>query len=141
MQSPALTRVIEQDNGLRSTESFSFRVSLNETTAPLSSIKLATPREFITNRLSRFFIRPNIIDPKCIPNLSQLGSFLMKHETKFIGILGQPGNNEEFHKIISVNDQHMTVIITWKALVNDNSSTQRITYGQHFIQLRNLYET
>lgn len=140
MQSPALTRVIEQDNGLRSTESFSFRVSLNETTAAPTKI-ITNPREFIVNRLSRFFIRPNIIEQKSLPNLSQLGSFLMKHETKLIGVLGQPGNTEEFHKIISMNDQHMTVIVTWKALVNDNSSVQRMTYGQHFIQLRSLYET
>lgn len=137
MQSPALSRVSQQDNGLRSTESFSFRVTLSES----SAVNSASPREFVTNRLSRFFIRPNIIDPKCIPNLSHLGSFLMKHETKYIGVLGQPGNTEEFHKIVSQPDRHMTVVVTWKALVNDNSSAQRVTYGQHFVQLRSLYET
>lgn len=77
-----------------------------------------------------------------IPAVCQIGSFLMKHETKYIGITGQGGlNNEEFNNIISNNDQHMTIVLTWKAVVSDNSSAQRQAYGQHFLQLRNLYET
>lgn len=76
-----------------------------------------------------------------IPDIEQIGSFLMKHETKFIGVIGQVGNNEEFNNIVSTSDPHMTIILTWRAIVSDNSSLQREAYGQHFLQLRSLYET
>lgn len=34
----------------------------------------------------------------------------------------------------------MTMIITWKASISDPTSASRISFGQHFVQLRNLYE-
>lgn len=65
----------------------------------------------------------------------------MKNETKFIGAVSQIGNNEEFNNIVSTRDSHMTLMLTWKAIVSDNNSVQRQAYGQHFVQLRNLYES
>lgn len=100
-----------------------------------------SPHEFIENRSSNLVIKsiPNI--ERAIPSTSNLGSFLMKNETKYIGVMKQISNNEEFNNIITTPDPHMTVILTWKAIVSDNNSTQRIAYGQNFVQLRNLYET
>lgn len=77
---------------------------------------------------------------RSIPNVANLGSFLMKNETKFIGVLGQTGNNEEFNNIVSTFDPHMTIAISWRAIVSDNSSTQRQAFGQHFVQLRHLFD-
>lgn len=102
---------------------------------------MTDPALFVRNRLSTLPIKqiPNVA--KCVPDTTNVGSFLMKHETKYIGIIGQLGNSEEFNNIVATVDLHMTIALTWKANVCDNSSIQRIAYGQHFVQLRNLYET
>lgn len=65
----------------------------------------------------------------------------MKNETKFIKVLNQISNSEEFNQIVSTFDPHMTLVLTWSAIVSDNNSAQRTTFGQHFVQLRNIYET
>lgn len=127
------------DGGLRTTESIGFRCGLEESSS--TSNVPENPRQFIENRLSKLDIKHIANIEHAIPDVSQIGSFLMKHETKFIGIIGQVGNNEEFNNIVSTNDQHMTIVLTWKAIVSDNSSAQRHAVGQHFLQLGNLYET
>lgn len=137
--------VATTEGGLRMTETISFRCSLEEksiaSTTTTTTTTFTDPTKFVRNRLSILPIKkvPNIA--KYVPDTSNVGSFLMKHETKYIGIIGQLGNSEEFNNIVSTVDPHMTIALTWKANVCDNSSVQRIAYGQHFVQLRNLYET
>ena len=140
MQSPGYNRIFNKDGetGLRTTESISFRCSLLE--KPKSTQIAQSPTEFIRQRLSTLDVKRCANVEKIIPDVRSLGSFLMKNETKFIGALGQTGNSEEFNNIVSTYDPHMTVALTWKAVVSDNSSVQRHTYGQHFVQLRHLYE-
>lgn len=121
------------------TETISLRCWLDEKPPQANVIK--TPIDFINSRLSKLIIKPFEEINKIVPDTSLLGSFLMKHEMKKIGSLNQMISSEEFNKIITSSDPHMTVAITWKAIVSDNNSSQRIAYGQHFIQLRNLYET
>lgn len=137
MQSPSLTRVFDENGGLRSTERIDLRFSLTECQNRIT----ADPTEFIKDRLSQLTIVPSEDVDNFIPNLAKIGSFLMKNETKYIGVLGQTGNNEDFNNIVSNADRHLCVILTWKAVVHDNSSLQRLAFGQHFVQLRNLYET
>lgn len=156
LQSPGYERIFEKDCGLKSTDSLGFRIPLIETSNASSAIppQSVTAKEFINNKLSNLQIKSiddnsssssssSILEPPLPPTIKSINSFLMKHETKFIGIFGQQvgSNNEEFNNIISNDDKHMTLCITWKTKINDNNSMQRITYGQHFIQLRNLYET
>lgn len=131
------------EGGLRMTESISFRCSLEEKSEESTKkMSMATdPAQFVRNRLSILPIKRIPDAEKLVPNTANVGSFLMKHETKYIGIIGQLGNSEEFNNIVSTIDRHMTIALTWKANVCDNSSVQRIAYGQHFVQLRNLYET
>lgn len=123
------------------TESISFRCSLEEKTAESKATTSVDPTQFVRNRLSILPIKHVLNVEKFVPDTANVGSFLMKHETKFIGVIGQVGNSEEFNNIVSTVDPHMTIAVTWKANVCDNSSVQRIAYGQHFVQLRNLYET
>lgn len=137
MQSPGLTRVFDENCGLRSNERIDLRFSLNE----YQNVATEDPTMFIKDRLSQLTIVPSKDIDSAIPNLSKIGSFLMKNETKYIGVLGQTGNNEDFNNIVSNLDRHLCVILTWKAMVHDNSSLQRLAFGQHFVQLRNLYET
>lgn len=140
MKSPGLQQIFDKFGGLRTMDSLSLRIPLIE------SNNAATPAndetDFIRKRLTNLTIKPktDVLVGSPLPAINQMGSFLMKHETKYIGDLGQLGNSEEFNNIVSQNDPHMTVILTWMAVINDNSSVQRITYGQHFVQLRNLYE-
>lgn len=138
MQSPGLTRVFDENAGLRSTERIDLRFSLNE----YQNQSTNDPTQFIRDRLSELVIVPRSKDvDAAIPSMAKMGSFLMKNETKYIGVLGQTGNNEEFNNIVSNLDRHLCVILTWRAVVHDNSSLQRLAFGQHFVQLRNLYET
>ncbi|KAG4074060.1 hypothetical protein HA402_014265 [Bradysia odoriphaga] len=137
MQSPGISRVFDENAGLRSTERIDLRFSLNEYQNKVTP----DPTEYIKDRLSHLTIVPSNDVDSVIPNMAKIGSFLMKSETKFIGVLGQAGNNEEFNNIVSNVDRHLCVILTWRAIVHDNSSLQRLAYGQHFVQLRNLYET
>lgn len=123
------------------TESISFRCSLEEKLVDPKMKTATDPAQFVRNRLSILPIKQMPNAEKCVPNTANVGSFLMKHETKYIGIIGQLGNSEEFNSIVSAMDPHMTIALTWKANVCDNSSVQRVAHGQHFIQLRNLYET
>lgn len=129
--------MFDENAGLRSTERIDLRFSLNEYQNKTAS----DPTEYIKDRLSQLTVVPGKDVDSAIPNMAQIGSFLMKSETKFIGVLGQTGNNEEFNNIVSSLDRHLCVILTWRATVHDNSSLQRLAFGQHFVQLRNLYET
>lgn len=140
MQSPGMQRMFAtESSGLRTTESLSMRIDLRESG---DRPKPDSTTAFVVDRLSSIVIKEDIpVDARVLPPFTQLNSFLMKNETKFIGVLGQTGNNEEFNQIVTDADPHMTFCVTWRALVNDNSSQQRMAFGQHFVQLRSLYET
>lgn len=151
MQSPGQQRLlVEQAAGLRTSESISLRVSLEERLPPNDGRQAQQPLEFIQRQLSGVQLITSSGDDgnddeksaaPPLPALNQLGSFLMKNETRFIGVLGQTGNNEEFNNIVSQSDRHMTIALSWRAVISDNSSMQRTAYGQHFVQLRFLYDT
>lgn len=139
LHSPGMQRTFTEASGLRTTESLAIRIPLCEKRA---TSKPSTTTDFVRNRLSSIVINNDIpVEASVLPPFTQLNSFLMKNETKFIGVLGQTGNNEEFNQIVTDPDPHMTFAVTWRAVVNDNSSQQRQAFGQHFVQLRNLYET
>lgn len=120
-------------------ETVSLRCWLDEKPPQTSRPKTST--EFIASRLSKLDIKPIDEISEIIPDLSLPGSFLVRHETKSIGSIGQMISTEEFNSIVTSTDSHMAVAITWKAVISDNNSSQRFAYGQHFVQLRNLYET
>lgn len=137
-QSPGYNRVIHEGGGLRINESISFRCALDKTE---SKLKPNSALEFIQNRLSTLVIKSFPDIDNVVPNTSNLESFLMKNETKYIGVLRQVNNSEEFNNIVSTHDPHLTVVLTWRAIVMDNNSSQRLAFGQHFVQLRHLYDT
>lgn len=140
LHSPSAQRTFGELSGLRTTESLAIRIPLCEKN--IDTLLATTTSAFLQNRLSSIVIKNDIpVDASVLPPFTQLNSFLMKNETKFIGVLGQTGNNEEFNQIVTDADPHMTFAVTWRAVVNDNSSQQRQAFGQHFVQLRHLYET
>lgn len=139
LQSPGYNRIINENKGLRINESIGLRCCLEKNDE--QKTRPTDPSTFIRNRLSSLTIKPTAIVERDIPPASSLSSFLMKNETKFIKVLNQISNSEEFNQIVSTFDPHMTIVLTWSAIVSDNNSAQRTTFGQHFVQLRNIYET
>lgn len=138
MKGPGYNQIFQQGGGLRTSETIGLRCELQPRNS-LSKEKLS-PSEFIKNRIAKVCLKKIDSLDRYIPDVINLGSFLMKHETKYIGVLGQVGNNEEFNNIVSTFDPHLTVGVSWKALVSDNSSAQRQAFGQHFVQLRHLFD-
>lgn len=131
--------------GLNTMESFALRMVLSERKQQHCRVTKATAGDAVA------FVRGCLTDIRLsaaqgeagsvVPTFEKLDSFLMKNETKYIGQLGQTGNNEVFNQIVTQVDRHMTFALTWRATVNDNMSQQRTAFGQHFVQLRKLYET
>lgn len=142
MKSPGYNRTIIGDGGLRLNESIGFRCALDKASnyAAERPAKNTTQLEFVRNRLSQVIIKPIPNIKRHVPNTLSMNSFLIKNETKYLGVIKQSSNSEEFNSIVATYDPHMTIVLTWKAIVSDNNSMQRIAYGQNFVQLRHLYE-
>jgi trafficking protein particle complex subunit 8 len=96
--------------------------------------------KYVASKLSNITISAADGNKAFLKNFTPIGSFLIKNETKYIQVFNQNANTEEFNSILSSVDKHMTVWVTWQAVVCDSNSVRRQTNGQHFIQLRNLYE-
>lgn len=92
---------------------------------------------YIRGRLSSVDIFPvNNHTDNQIPKSHELYSFFIKNETKFFN---SNITTEEFNTTVGMTDPHMTIALNWTAAVVVNSA-QRIAHGQHFVQLRHLYE-
>ncbi|XP_058458900.1 trafficking protein particle complex subunit 8 [Malaya genurostris] len=124
--------------GLKTNETLSLRCNLQKRPDEVKFV--GDVREYISDKLSTISIRaPSEEMIQCLPSFYSTGSFLMKNETKYIRVY-ESTNNEEFNQIISNLDRHMTVCVNWSAQINDNGSS-RLAYGQHFVQLRILYDS
>uniref|UniRef100_A0A1I8NQR6 Trafficking protein particle complex subunit 8 n=1 Tax=Stomoxys calcitrans TaxID=35570 RepID=A0A1I8NQR6_STOCA len=127
---------LQGDNCLKPSKNASFQCRLTERT---SAADKPLPQELLKSRLSYMNIytkKPaNNTEPN-IPKMSEMYSFLTKHETVFFN----PSiTTEEFNNIVASYKPHTTIAICWSAAIVQNSQ-QRQAYGQHFIQLKNIYE-
>lgn len=139
MNSPSYERIFKGDDetGLKSDEAISLRIPLMD---KATSVTKTSIQDFLNSQISEVVVRSIREAKNQLPELATPGSFLMKHETKYIDVFEKGMTAEEFSSIISKPDRHMTICLSWKAIVNDGGAIQRNTFGQHFIQLRNLYE-
>lgn len=71
-----------------------------------------------------------------IPKMSEMYSFLTNHETIYFNT---NITTEEFNNIVASYEPHTTLAVCWTAAIVQNS-IQRLAYGQHFVQLKYLYE-
>lgn len=134
--SPGCDRVFKQNELLLATELLNFRCGLQMRDDEISK---ENEIDFISCQISRALVRNEANAPI---SLKSTNSFLMKEETKFLRVFGQTTNNEEFNQIVATPDQHMTLILNWSAVVKDNNAVvQRTAHGQHFVQMRHLYES
>lgn len=138
LQSPAYQRIFcdNDELGLKSDESIGMRLPLREKDKISREVSFV---EFLRSQLSEVTVKEMREVKHQLPDLDTPGGFLMKHETKFVDVY-RGTSAEEFSNITSKADPHMTLCVTWKALVNDGSTSQRNTFGQHFVQIRNLFE-
>ncbi|XP_055701320.1 trafficking protein particle complex subunit 8 isoform X2 [Phlebotomus papatasi] len=139
-ESPGYRNLISGSSGLKSSDLVAFRCSLDSHQPAIGENH--TPERFITAQLSRVPIKvSDAQEMKRLPAMQKVGSFLMKEETKYIKVLGSSGTSEEFNQIVSSADKHMTLAVTWSAQISDNGANRRTAAGQHFVQLRHLYES
>lgn len=71
-----------------------------------------------------------------IPKMCEMYSFLANHETIYFNT---NISSEEFNNIVASYEPHTTLAVCWTAAIVQNS-IQRLAYGQHFVQLKYLYE-
>lgn len=103
----------------------------------------SSPVKLLYERVSFVSVIPSINADKAhthIPSVHEMYGFLAKHETLFFNT---NINTDEFNSAVVNIDPHTTVILNWAAQVKlfGQDETQRLVGGQHFIQLRNLYES
>ncbi|XP_036342212.1 trafficking protein particle complex subunit 8-like [Rhagoletis pomonella] len=121
-------------------KSMNFQCRLERNTHNLAS----APSKILYERVSFVSVIPSINADKAhayIPSVHEMYGFLAKHETLYFNI---SINTDEFNSAVINSDPHTTVILNWAAHVKlggDKEEAQRLAAGQHFIQLRNLYET
>lgn len=137
--SPGSERVFKNKNPLLATELLNFRCGLQLREEDVSK---GSESEFISSQLSRVVVHEESQGQPGLMSVEGTNSFLMKEETKFLRVFGQTSNNEEFNQIVATPDQHMTLILNWSAKLKDNNAVvQRTVHGQHFVQMRHLYES
>ncbi|XP_053675032.1 trafficking protein particle complex subunit 8 [Anopheles nili] len=137
IKTPGHTK-LQAGEGLKTNETFSLRCNLQR--RPLDIAYDGNFERYVTQKLSSISIRtPEAEALATLPSVDAVGSFLLKNETKYIRVY-EPSSNEEFNQIINQSDKHMTLCVNWSATINDNGASRK-AYGQHFLQLRNLYDS
>ncbi|XP_053954695.1 trafficking protein particle complex subunit 8 [Anastrepha ludens] len=120
-------------------KSMNFQCRLERSTNKIT----VQPANVLYERVSFVNVIPSINADKAhanIPSVHEAYGFLARHETSFFNT---NINTDEFNSAVLNLDPHTTVILNWAALVklSGKDETQRFAVGQHFIQLRNLYES
>lgn len=137
-KSPGSGRIFDQNQLLTATELLGFRCGLQ---ARDGGVSKSNEIQFITSQISNLNIQSPLDDKGALAGTTT-NSFLMKEETKYLRVFGQTSNNEEFNQIVATPDQHMTLVLNWSATVKGNNAMpQRTAHGQHFVQMRHLYES
>uniref|UniRef100_A0A1Y9HER4 Uncharacterized protein n=1 Tax=Anopheles funestus TaxID=62324 RepID=A0A1Y9HER4_ANOFN len=129
---------LQSGAGLKTNETVSLRCNLQRRASEV--VYDGNFQHYVSQKLSTICVRePEAAAKATLPALDAVGSFLLKNETKFIRVY-EPGSNEEFNQIVNQRDSHMTLCVNWSATINDNGASRK-AYGQHFVQLRNLYDS
>uniref|UniRef100_A0A182JH40 Uncharacterized protein n=1 Tax=Anopheles atroparvus TaxID=41427 RepID=A0A182JH40_ANOAO len=129
---------LQAGDGLRTNDTLSLRCNLQRRPADVAYD--GNFQRYVAQKLSSVCVREPDAEAKVtLPPLDAVGSFLIKHETKYIKVY-EPSSNEEFNQMLNQRDRHMTLCVNWSATINDNGATRK-AYGQHLVQLRNLYDS
>ena len=130
-------KVIANNKNLISNDSLNLRCLLEGKADPDTKNYL----EYFKNKLSVFNIKDVEPFEETILGMHGLGNFLVKNETKFIPFTQQNISVDDFNNVLNHSNKHMTLCISWKAVVNDNGVVVRNAFGQHFLELHHLFES
>jgi hypothetical protein len=136
------TQVSKDSSELQPNESLSLRCILNERN---NSNSTNNDNASLWSRLKAK------LSVHCIQSLNELQSeifqmlkgenYLIRHETKFFPFSQANITNEDLNSLLHANNKHMTICLNWKASISDNGTFLRHAFGQHFVQIDNLFES
>lgn len=97
-------------------------------------------------RLKAKFSHHNVkkIDEISIADVLQMSlcnNFLIRNEAVYFPFSRQNVANEDLFEVLDAINNHMTMCINWKATITDNDRVLRTGVGQHFVQIKNIFET
>lgn len=142
VKNPSYEKLFNQNESLKGNDSINMRCILSQRDNP---VKFDTTTknylEFINSKMTVHELRPVESFEENIFDMKSLGNFLIKTETKFLPFSSQPITNEELNNLLNSSNKHLTLCFTWKAAIYDNGTFIRNAFGQHFVQIRHLFET
>lgn len=94
----------------------------------------------LKTNLSSFCVRPINELASDVMQMNFASNFLIRSEAKYFPFTQQNITNEDMGNIMNANNQHMTLCINWKASVSDNGKVVRSAFGQHFVQIDQLFD-
>lgn len=141
IKNPTFEKVCVQKQNLSTNDSLNMRCLLAEKDDSINRDMITDHKQYINKKLSSFKVAEIDHFEDEILQMKHMGNFLLKNETMFLPFSQQNISNEEFNNLLNQNNKHMTLCITWKALIYDEGTIIRNAYGQHFVQLKNLFES
>jgi hypothetical protein len=134
-------KVIVNDETLNGSDSLNMRCILKKREEPIKYDTNSNYSQDISKKFSLFSLKE--IEPfeEDILNMKFVGNFLIKNETRYLPFNQQANTNEELNFILNSKNNHMTVCISWKASIFENDVFVRVAFGQHFVQLKHLFES
>lgn len=136
----SLTQDTKDSSELQPNESLSVRCILDERPNALSSNQNSSLWDQLKTKLSIYCIRSVDELQHEIFQMLNPGNFLVRHEAKIFPF-SQSITNEDLNAILNANNRHMTLCLNWKASVSDNGKFVRTAFGQHCVQIDNLFES
>lgn len=122
-------------------EALSLRCILNEKINGDDTSKDQALWQRLRPKLSIYCIRTVDELQHEIFQMIQSKNFLVRNETKFFPFSQVNITNEDLNAILNANNRHMTMCLNWKASISDNGKFLRNAFGQHFVQIDNLFES
>lgn len=83
----------------------------------------------------------NEISMNEILQMNWCNNFLIRNEAINFPFSQQNITNEDLFEVLDASNKHLTMCINWKATITDNDRILRTGLGQHFVQIKNIFET
>jgi hypothetical protein len=137
----SLSQDTKDSSELQPNEALSLRCILNEKDKDDAGRKEDLLWQRLRSKLSNYCIRAVDELQHEIFQMLQSKNFLVRNEAKFFPFSQVNITNEDLNAIINANNRHMTMCLNWKASISDNGKFLRNAFGQHFVQIDNLFES
>ena len=123
-------------------DSLNIRCMLNEKNEENAPKFPNNEMEYFKKKLSSFMINPSKDLKNGIFCMASMDNFLIRYETQFLAFAQQNITNEDINNILHHSNKHMTICVNWRATLKDHDGKEtRNAFGQHFVQIENLFES